>query len=137
MDVGYTRQMEAELDKIEDEHHDWVTMLREFYGPFKESLDRAHGSMTHAKAEIEPAPASLPQVRLGDRLPLRQERPVPLLLHLSQVRVRRPHRPRRQPDRGGEDRHPLPALWHADDQAHRPLSARSSLVPTTPRARAS
>lgn len=56
MDVAYTRQMEAELDKIEDEHHDWVTMLREFYGPFKKNLDSAHESMVHAKAETQPAP---------------------------------------------------------------------------------
>ena len=35
MDVAYTREMEAELDKIEDDKHDWVSMLREFYGPFK------------------------------------------------------------------------------------------------------
>lgn len=58
MDVGYTRDMEAELDKIEEEHHDWVTMLRQFYGPFKESLQRAHEEMTHAKAQTQPAPYS-------------------------------------------------------------------------------
>ena len=56
MDVAYTRQMEAELDKVEDEHHDWVTMLREFYGPFRKNLTTAHESMVHAKAETEPAP---------------------------------------------------------------------------------
>lgn len=56
MDVAYTRYMEDELDKIEDEHHDWVTMLGDFYGPFKENLDRAHDEMVHAKAETQPAP---------------------------------------------------------------------------------
>ncbi|MBI1338532.1 MAG: type I DNA topoisomerase [Phycisphaera sp.] len=56
MDVAYTRNMEATLDKIEDEHLDWVHMLREFYGPFKENLERAHEEMSHAKAEMEPAP---------------------------------------------------------------------------------
>ncbi len=56
MDVAYTRQMEAELDKIEEEAHDWVTMLREFYGPFRANLERAHEQMTHAKAVTEPAP---------------------------------------------------------------------------------
>jgi DNA topoisomerase-1 len=55
MDVGYTRDMESELDKIEEEHHDWGKMLREFYGPFKDSLDHAHENMTHAKAVTEPA----------------------------------------------------------------------------------
>ena len=56
MDVAYTRDMEAELDKIEEEHHDWVTMLHEFYAPFKNSLEVAHEQMVHAKAMTEPAP---------------------------------------------------------------------------------
>ena len=56
MDVAYTRDMESELDKVEEEHHDWVTMLREFYGPFRSNLESAHKQMTHAKAVTEPAP---------------------------------------------------------------------------------
>ncbi|MBC8070935.1 MAG: type I DNA topoisomerase, partial [Deltaproteobacteria bacterium] len=55
IDVGYTRQMEAELDKIEEQHADWPTMLHEFYGPFSRALETAHEDMTHAKAEIQPA----------------------------------------------------------------------------------
>jgi DNA topoisomerase-1 len=31
-------------------------MLQKFYGPFKESLERAHDELQHAKAEIVPAP---------------------------------------------------------------------------------
>lgn len=57
MEVSYTRQMEAELDKVEDEHLDWIDMLDRFYGPFKENLERAHEELKHAKAEIVPAPA--------------------------------------------------------------------------------
>lgn len=56
MDVAYTRKMELELDKIEEEHLDWVKMLHEFYGPFKKSLEVAHETMSHAKAETTPAP---------------------------------------------------------------------------------
>lgn len=56
MDVGYTRDMETELDKIEDDHLDWVSMLHKFYDPFKRALDAAHSTMTHAKAETTPAP---------------------------------------------------------------------------------
>ncbi len=56
MDVAYTRYMEEELDHIEDERHDWVKMLHDFYGPFRQNLDRAHEEMVHAKAETEPAP---------------------------------------------------------------------------------
>jgi len=56
MDLGYTRDMEEELDKIEDEHLDWIDMLERFYGRFSESLERAHEEMMHAKAETRPAP---------------------------------------------------------------------------------
>ncbi|MCC6683084.1 MAG: type I DNA topoisomerase [Phycisphaeraceae bacterium] len=56
MDVGYTRDMEAELDKIESDRHDWRQMLHQFYGPFKDSLEHAHENMQHAKAATEPAP---------------------------------------------------------------------------------
>lgn len=56
LEVGYTREMEGELDKIEEDHHDWIEMLHKFYNPFKESLERAHEELQHAKAEITPAP---------------------------------------------------------------------------------
>ncbi len=55
MDVGYTRQMESELDEIEDNKVDWVAMLRRFYTGFASALEEAHEGMAHAKAEIQPA----------------------------------------------------------------------------------
>ena len=60
MNVGYTRKMEAELDEIEDASKDWRGLLREFYDPFREKLEEAHESMTHAKAETEPAEYECP-----------------------------------------------------------------------------
>ncbi len=54
--VGYTREMEAELDKIEAEHLDWVTMLENFYRPFSEKLEEAMKKLKHAKAVTQPAP---------------------------------------------------------------------------------
>ncbi len=56
MDVGYTRDMEGLLDKIEEDHLDWIEMLTSFYGPFKDSLARAEEALVHAKAEVQPAP---------------------------------------------------------------------------------
>ena len=56
MDIGYTRQMEGELDQIEEEHLDWIDMLNRFYAPFTEALEHAHETMGHAKAELVPAP---------------------------------------------------------------------------------
>lgn len=61
MDVGYTREMETELDKIEDEHLDWIDMLERFYGRFKASLERAHDELQHAKAEVQPSAYDCPQ----------------------------------------------------------------------------
>jgi DNA topoisomerase-1 len=61
MQVGYTRDMEQQLDDIEDKHADWVQMLREFYGPFKESLQSAYELLEHARAETHPAPHVCPQ----------------------------------------------------------------------------
>jgi DNA topoisomerase-1 len=61
MDVGYTRAMEAELDDIETNAADWVKMLDRFYDDFKESLENAHESLTHAKAEIQPAIYACPK----------------------------------------------------------------------------
>ena len=59
--VGYTRDMEQQLDDIEGKHANWVEMLQRFYGPFKESLDAAYVGMEHAKAETQPAPHICPQ----------------------------------------------------------------------------
>ena len=61
MEVGYTRDMEQQLDDIEEKHADWIQMLKGFYGPFKKSLDAAHEDMGHAKAEIQPAPHACPE----------------------------------------------------------------------------
>ncbi|MGQ0626542.1 MAG: DNA topoisomerase [Phycisphaerales bacterium] len=56
MDLGYTREMEADLDKVEDDHLDWVQMLKRFYGPFKTRLESVAETLTHAKAVTTPAP---------------------------------------------------------------------------------
>jgi DNA topoisomerase-1 len=56
MDVGYTRDMEKELDKVEEDHIDWIQMLHRFYGPFRKSLKEAEKNLVHAKAETVPAP---------------------------------------------------------------------------------
>ena len=68
MDVGYTRDMEAQLDKIEEDHLDWIAMLQSFYGPFKKSLARAEEELGHAKAEVLPAPAQYRCQKCGSGL---------------------------------------------------------------------
>ncbi len=63
MDLRFTSHMEEQLDKIEDQHLDWVEVLREFYGPFKETLDRAHEEMAHAKSETQPSEYTCPKCK--------------------------------------------------------------------------
>jgi len=60
MDIAFTRQMEEQLDQIEEQHLDWTGVLREFYGPFKQSLETAQKQMVHAKAEATPSEYSCP-----------------------------------------------------------------------------
>jgi DNA topoisomerase-1 len=61
MDIAFTRYMEEQLDKIEEQHLDWLSVLREFYGPFKQNLDTASAEMKHAKAEVSPSEYKCPK----------------------------------------------------------------------------
>jgi len=61
MKIGYTRDMEQQLDSIEENHTDWVHMLQDFYGPFHKSLDAAYKNMGHAKGETQSSPYTCPQ----------------------------------------------------------------------------
>jgi len=61
MDIAFTRYMEEQLDKIEEQHIDWTGVLKEFYGPFKQNLDKASEQMKHAKAELVPSEYNCPK----------------------------------------------------------------------------
>jgi DNA topoisomerase-1 len=52
MDVTFTSQMESTLDSIEESHVDWIKVLRDFYGPFKQNLESAEREMQTARGEI-------------------------------------------------------------------------------------
>ncbi len=55
MDLRFTAHMEDQLDRVEADELNWVDVLREFYDPFKDNLERAREEMQHAKAETEPS----------------------------------------------------------------------------------
>jgi DNA topoisomerase-1 len=61
MDIAFTRYMEEQLDKIEEQHIDWLGVLDEFYGPFRENLETAKVQMKHAKAEVVPSEYTCPK----------------------------------------------------------------------------
>ncbi|HWP34893.1 MAG TPA: type I DNA topoisomerase [Thermodesulfobacteriota bacterium] len=54
VDVGFTADMEERLDQIEEGRVDWVEMLRDFYGPFQRTLERAASRMRDVKAQEIP-----------------------------------------------------------------------------------
>jgi len=45
VDVGFTAEMESQLDQIASGDKEWVQVLRDFYGPFSEELRRAEATM--------------------------------------------------------------------------------------------
>jgi len=60
MDIAFTRHMEEQLDKIEEQHLAWQSVLTGFYGPFKQNLETAKTQMKHAKAESTPSEYTCP-----------------------------------------------------------------------------
>jgi DNA topoisomerase-1 len=48
MDVTFTADMEGKLDKIEEQHLDWIKLLRDFYGPFHDDVGSALEKLDHA-----------------------------------------------------------------------------------------
>ncbi len=53
MDVQFTSSMEENLDKIEENHANWVSTLKEFYSPFEKDLEEAHEKMETVKGQAD------------------------------------------------------------------------------------
>ena len=53
MDVGFTARMEEFLDDIAAGEKDWVPVVREFYGPFSQQLERAQREMPRSQVQEE------------------------------------------------------------------------------------
>jgi DNA topoisomerase-1 len=54
MDVGFTAGMELKLDSIEEQHLDWIKLLKDFYGPFHAVVDGALEKIEHAGGTASP-----------------------------------------------------------------------------------
>jgi DNA topoisomerase-1 len=54
LNVGFTAGMELKLDGVEENHDDWVKLLRDFYGPFHAVVDGALGKIEHAGGSASP-----------------------------------------------------------------------------------
>ena len=53
VDIGFTSNMESQLDQVAEGHENWVKIIRDFYQPFKASLDIAEKEMPETKYEPE------------------------------------------------------------------------------------
>lgn len=49
LNIGFTAQMETELDKIEEGNADWIKVLSEFYEPFSQAITMVKGQMSDLK----------------------------------------------------------------------------------------
>jgi DNA topoisomerase-1 len=50
-DVGFTAEMEQNLDKIEMGESDWITVLKDFYTPFNKQLQIVNANIKEIKAQ--------------------------------------------------------------------------------------
>jgi len=60
VDLGFTAQMEGELDQIAEGEKEWVPVLQDFYGPFALSLEKAVELMPKVTLEDEPTGENCP-----------------------------------------------------------------------------
>jgi DNA topoisomerase-1 len=61
LDVGFTAQMEAELDRIAAGELDWVKVIREFYQPFSQKVVAAEEKMPEHNVGPEPIGRECPE----------------------------------------------------------------------------
>ncbi len=54
MNVQFTAGMELKLDEIEEKHLDWIKLLKDFYGPFHQTVDEALDKLEHAGGSPSP-----------------------------------------------------------------------------------
>ncbi len=47
LDIGFTADMETKLDKIEEQHLDWIKLLKDFYGPFHQTVEGSLAKLEH------------------------------------------------------------------------------------------
>lgn len=52
VNVHFTADMETKLDEVEDGEKNWVEVMKEFYGPFEKSVEKA-GSSERVKVPVE------------------------------------------------------------------------------------
>ncbi|MGH2583117.1 MAG: type I DNA topoisomerase, partial [Anaerolineales bacterium] len=65
VDYGFTAEMETHLDKIAAGEENWKKVMRDFYGPFSEVVEKAKREMPESKAEPEYVGRTCPTCNQG------------------------------------------------------------------------
>jgi DNA topoisomerase-1 len=53
VDINFTADMERKLDEVEDGHYSWIEFLRNFYGDFKVTMEKAEAEMNRVEKPLE------------------------------------------------------------------------------------
>ncbi|MEX0974460.1 MAG: type I DNA topoisomerase [Bacillota bacterium] len=61
VDLRFTAGMEKRLDSVEEGEENWVTVIREFWEPFKDQVEKAEKQVGRLKVEDEPAGETCPK----------------------------------------------------------------------------
>jgi DNA topoisomerase-1 len=61
VDVNFTARMEDDLDQIASGQTEWVEVLRSFYGPFSQTVQKAQAEMPAIKSGPEPIGRTCPE----------------------------------------------------------------------------
>jgi len=61
VDIGFTANMESQLDQIEEGSRSWVKTLKDFYIPFEKTLELAKTQMRDVKREETPTDLKCPK----------------------------------------------------------------------------
>ena len=65
VNVKFTASMENSLDEVEHGREDYVQVLRDFYGDFEKTLDKAKADMQGVKIELEEDKTDIPCEKCG------------------------------------------------------------------------
>jgi DNA topoisomerase-1 len=71
VDTGFTAEMEKDLDEIAEGKRKWVPVIKEFYGPFKENLEKKYEEVSKKDITEKPTKKKCPKcgalllIRLG------------------------------------------------------------------------
>jgi DNA topoisomerase-1 len=69
MDVEFTAGMEQQLDQVEEGSREWRQLLHDFYGPFKDTLEKARQEMESVKSAT--IPTDIPCPRCAGKMVIR------------------------------------------------------------------